>query len=154
MDTLITKTIQDIVTHLALEVKDIKVFFDEELETKVFVVETNDPHLLIGKNGDILQALNHIVRRIFEENSESGDAESKNFLIDVNGYYKRKLEDIKTKARIVTERARSFKSDIPLEPMSAYDRRVVHAYVSQFSDVRTESQGEGRDRHIVIKYIG
>lgn len=52
------------------------------------------------------------------------------------------------------ERARYFKSSVEVDPMSAFERRVVHEFLSNASDLKTESMGFGPTRRVVIKYIG
>ena len=55
---------------------------------------------------------------------------------------------------MMSERARYFKSNMEVDPMSAFERRVVHEFLSESSDLKTESMGIGRDRRVVIKYVG
>jgi spoIIIJ-associated protein len=57
------------------------------------------------------------------------------------------------KAVMMAERARSFRYDVELSPMSAYERLIVHSALSSEPHVKTESQGEGRGRRVVIKYV-
>ena len=52
----------------------------------------------------------------------------------------------------MAERARFFKKDIEMSPMTAYERMIVHSSFSDFPDIETESFGGGRDRFVVIKY--
>ena len=54
---------------------------------------------------------------------------------------------------MMAERARYFKSSVDVEPMGARERRVVHEFLADAIDVKTESAGEGKDRHVVITYI-
>jgi predicted RNA-binding protein Jag len=42
---------------------------------------------------------------------------------------------------------------LKVEPMSAYDRKIIHSYLSSKNDIVTESVGEGMNRHIIIKYV-
>ncbi|MCD8495141.1 MAG: hypothetical protein LRY41_01715 [Candidatus Pacebacteria bacterium] len=152
MNDRIKKHIEALLPKMGFEVQSISIDKDSDLDTTIFSVMTNDPALLIGKNGDILQAVNHIIRRFAEQDPEF-DTRA-NFYIDVNNYHQRILDDLKTKARIVAERAQSFKSDIALDPMPAYHRLVVHAYIQKYPELATESRGEGKDRHVVIIYKG
>ena len=75
-------------------------------------------------------------------------------LIDINGFQKKKVEGIHAVAHMMAERARYFKSNIEIDPMSAFERRIVHEFLSSATDLKTESQGEGRSRRVVIKYTG
>jgi predicted RNA-binding protein Jag len=55
---------------------------------------------------------------------------------------------------MMSERARYFKSNIEVDPMSAFERRVIHEFLSEATDLKTESIGTGSSRRVVIKYTG
>ena len=74
------------------------------------------------------------------------------FLVDVNDHRARQIRDLQTKAVMMAERARSFQYDVELTPMSAYERLIIHTTLQNAPNVKTESQGEGRNRRVVIKY--
>lgn len=152
MHEIIIEKIKKLLEKASLPITDVKVSLDEDLGITKISLSCEDTRLLIGRNGDVLQAVNHLVHRLAEKDEAFQGFNEANFLIDVDGYHERRLEELKTKARIVADRARSFKSDIALESMSAYDRLIVHSFVSNLPDISTESQGEGKDRHIIIKF--
>lgn len=120
--------------------------------------EVSEPHFFIGRDGDGLHALNHLVHRIIEtkvpheENPEQ--PQGLGVIVDINGFQKKHIENIRAIAHMMSERARYFKSNIEVDPMSAFERRIVHEFLSDANDLRTESMGAGRDRRVVIKYIG
>lgn len=116
-----------------------------------FSVEVNEPHFFIGRDGEALYALNHLVRRIVETKNGEGE---RSFLIDINNFQKKRVENIRAIAHMMGERARYFKSNIEIDPMSAFERRVVHEFLSKAADLKTESVGFGGARRVVIKYIG
>jgi spoIIIJ-associated protein len=115
----------------------------------VVAIETKDSKKLIGPHGEHIRALNMIARRLAE--SKFGEEEA-GFLIDVNGYYEEKMEAVRANARMLAQRARLFKHDVEMSPMSPYERLVVHELFSEDPEIKTESQGEGKFRHIVLKY--
>jgi spoIIIJ-associated protein len=123
-------------------------------------VEVNEPHFFISREGEGLQALNHIVRRIVEKNltptpllvKERGEEIS--VLVDINGFQKKRVENIRAIAHMMSERARYFKSNIEVDPMSSFERRIVHEFLSEATDLKTESVGFGSTRRVVIKYVG
>ena len=104
---------------------------------------------LIGPSGEHLRALNMIARRLVE--AKEGE-ERAGFLIDVNGHHESQLEKVRQSARMLAQRARLFKHDVELEPMSSYERLVVHELFAEDPEIKTESAGEGKFRHIVLKY--
>ena len=92
---------------------------------------------------------NSIARRIFE--TKHG-VEAASFLIDVNGYHENQMEAVRANARLLAQRARLFKHDVEMGPMSSYERLVVHELFAEDPEIKTESQGEGKFRHIVLKH--
>ncbi|MDO8659398.1 MAG: R3H domain-containing nucleic acid-binding protein [Candidatus Parcubacteria bacterium] len=130
-----------------------------------FSVEVNEPHFFVGHDGEALYALNHLVRRIVEAKTPMtvfGDSQktvigvepSNNILIDINDFQKKRVDNVKAIAHMMSERARYFKSSIEVDPMSAFERRVIHEFLSDATDLKTESVGFGPTRRVVIKYIG
>ena len=115
----------------------------------VVSVSSPDSARLIGPNGEHLRALNMIARRLVEQ--KYGD-DSASFLIDVNGYHETAMEKVRQSASMLAQRARLFKHDVDLEPMSSYERLVVHELFAEDPEIKTESAGEGKFRHIVLKY--
>ncbi len=126
----------------------------------IFSIETTeDPRSLIGTHGDTIHAFDYLVKKIVESRSprpeaDSGESAGRDplFLIDVNEYRTKQIKDLQTKALMMAERARSFQYDVELTPMSAYERLIVHTTLQDAPNVKTESQGEGRSRRVVIKY--
>jgi spoIIIJ-associated protein len=131
----------------------------------IFSIQTDDSRALIGMHGDTLHAIDLLVKKVAEK--RLGDARRASgsaaaplaegerepmFLIDVNDYRTKQIKDLQTKALMMAERARSFQYDVELTPMSAYERLIVHSALQGAPNVRTESQGEGRNRRVVIKY--
>ena len=115
----------------------------------VVAVTSPDSQLLIGPDGDTLRAINTIAKRLVE--AKHG-VEKTAFVVDVNGYLDSQLEGVRSSARQLAQRVRLFKHDVDLEPMSAYERLVVHELFAEDPQVATESAGEGKFRHIVLKY--
>ncbi len=115
----------------------------------VVAVISPESEKLIGLKGETLRAINTIAKRLVE--AKYG-AEATTFIIDVNGYQEAQLESLRSNARMLAQRARLFKHDVELEPMSPYQRLVVHELFAEDPEIGTESAGEGKFRHIVLKY--
>ena len=143
--------VRDIVKRLGIAFDDITV--SEAAGHTLFTISNKDSGALIGARGETLHALNHIVKKILEDETK-GEAETFRFVVDVNGYHLQHIRALEGQASILAERARTFKHDVEMSPMSAYDRLIVHAALSGSPGVKTEAQGEGAVRHIVIKYTG
>ncbi|MBI4121573.1 MAG: hypothetical protein HY470_01275 [Candidatus Ryanbacteria bacterium] len=117
-------------------------------DSRAFLVRTQDAGLLIGEDGANLLALNHLLRKIVSRRTDTPDAQ---FMIDVNDYQRRRFEEIRDKARMGAQRVRYFKKEVTLEPMNAFERRVVHLVLQEYPDIATESTGEGTTRRVVIR---
>ncbi len=120
-------------------------------------VEVSEPHFFISREGEGLQALNHLVHRILESKALKQDKREEflpSMLIDINGFQKKRVDGIRAVAHMMSERARYFKSNIEVDPMSAFERRIIHEFLADAADLKTESIGTGNTRRVVIKYIG
>jgi spoIIIJ-associated protein len=140
----IEQVIKDFFTGTGIHSGEISFVYDEETKTMWCALSTPDSRLLTGKNGETLSAINHLVRKLVE----------KNIVVDINNFQKKRIDNVKAIAHMMAERARFFKSSIEVDPMSPFERRIVHEFLSTMTDLKTESVGEGLKRRVVIKYIG
>jgi predicted RNA-binding protein Jag len=147
---LIKKTIEEFLQNMGVSFEGIELISQSNLGKPTFVIKSKESGLLIGTEGVHYSALNHLLRKIVSKKIEGSE---KNFFIDVNDYQARTIEIIKNKAQILAERARSFKASVEMEPMSSYERMIVHSYFENSADIKTESAGEGSGRKVVLKYI-
>jgi predicted RNA-binding protein Jag len=147
--TIIIETLSMILKLLGVTVTEIVTEVDEQTNSTRFLVRTPDSAILIGEHGARLSSLNHIVKRIVERRDNE---HTLSFTIDVNDYQKKHIEDIRAKAHMLAERARYFKSSVEMDPMSSYERMIVHSEFANTPDIVTESAGGGRDRHVVIRF--
>lgn len=115
------------------------------------MIGTPDSRFMIGRDGETLRSLNHIVRKMIEKTSS--EEQSAKLFIDVNQYQKKRFDNLKTIAHMMAERARYFKSNIEIDPMPAFERRIIHMFLEGSPDIKTESEGYGPTRRVVIKYI-
>jgi spoIIIJ-associated protein len=145
----IKKVIEDIFNHTACTIS--KCEFIDENGMLWCMIDTPDSRFMIGRDGETLRSLNHIVRKMLEKNST--EEEAANVFIDVNGYQKKRFDNLKNIAHMMAERARYFKSNIEVDPMPAYERRIVHMFLEGAPDIKTESEGYGPNRRVVIKYV-
>lgn len=145
----ITEVLQTILGFLGISFTEITIEKDEKTGSLRFVIHTPQSATLIGEHGARLLALNHLVKRIVEREEKD---EHITFFIDVNDYQKKHIEDIRMKAQVLAERARYFKSSVEMDPMSSYERMIIHSEFTEVPDIKTESVGMGKDRRVVIVY--
>ncbi len=127
----------------------------EETDEAVSVlIETKDAGRLIGFRGDSLESLQLIVNQIMSRKLKKPEGETENYkriILDVEGWRKQKEEDLKTRASEWAKEVLESGKEMELEPMSPWQRRVVHMAVEEAGNLSTESVGEGCERHIIIK---
>lgn len=128
---------------------DVRENLDTETGFTLYEIVTTSPTLYIANFQENLSAINFIVQRIAEEKMPGVKSY---FFVDVGGHYKRIIDELKVKAKIMAERARSYKRDIECEPMPAYERLIIHSFLSNYPEVVTESKGMGAERKLIIKY--
>ena len=102
--------------------------------------------LLIGRRGETLASLQHVVNRVFT--SKTG--QHSKITIDVGGYIKRKHRLLVERSRKIADRVRETGKDFDFEPLKAADRRIIHLAVSELNDVATYTIGDGLLRKVVI----
>jgi spoIIIJ-associated protein len=110
-------------------------------------IKLEEPQILIGQQGQTLFEIQRLLRTILNKKLQK----SFFFNLDINDYKKKKIEYLKDFAKESADQVSLTKKEKALSPMPAYERRIIHAELSQRADIITESQGDGLDRHIVIK---
>lgn len=120
---------------------------DDELRA---TVNGDDLGLLIGKHGATIDALQHLAVRIAFPHGER----SKQVVIDAAGYRDRREEALHRQADRAIAEAIEYGRPVELEPMRALERKVVHLYIRDRTDVETHSEGDEPDRRLVISPVG
>ena len=110
-------------------------------------IETDYPQPLIGERGQTLAMVQRLLKAILRKQVQEG------FYIDVdvNKYKEKKIKYLKELARSVSNEVALEKKEKILDPMPAYERRIIHLELAERSDVTTESVGREPYRRVVIK---
>ncbi|MEZ4448585.1 MAG: R3H domain-containing nucleic acid-binding protein [Nannocystaceae bacterium] len=106
----------------------------------------DDGGLLIGRHGATLDALQYLTLRVLQ----SEGFERMRITLDVGGYRVRREKALRELAQGVGARVLDTGKPYHFEPMTAMERRVVHMALTEIDGIRTESEGEGRYRHVVV----
>jgi spoIIIJ-associated protein len=146
----IENLIRELIEKINIKVNKIDLVEDKN-NNLMYVVEVNEPHHFTSREGEALFALNHVMRRVLEK-SFPPPAEI-SILIDIGDFHKKRIDSVRAVAHMMSERARYFKSSVEVDPMSAFERRIVHEFLSDATDLKTESVGMGPGRRVVIKYV-
>ncbi len=151
VEAQVSEILENILGLLALEGS----FEVEENKDGVFVsIETEDAGKLIGKNGETLSALQLVVNQIFSKISKktlNQEEAPRRIIIDISNWRRTKEEELAHKARLWAEKVKETNQPLELEPMPSWQRRIIHMVVEETKGVNSESIGEGRDRHLVIR---
>ena len=116
---------------------------DEEIRA---TVNGDDLGLMIGKHGSTIDALQHLAQRI----AFRGPADRKSVVVDAAGYRERREGVLRRAADRAVSEALDFDRPVELEPMNASERRIVHTYLRDRTDVQTHSEGDEPDRRLVV----
>lgn len=121
------------------------------LSDDIIKITINSDHnsILIGKNGRTLQALNELTKLAVSSRFKK----RYRVLLDIADYKGDKYKRVIHMAKRTAYEVQKTHVDAELDPMTADERRVVHNALSRIRNVSTESTGEGKKRHIVIKYV-
>jgi spoIIIJ-associated protein len=109
--------------------------------------DDDDMGLLIGRHGQTLEALQEITRVVVGQRTGM----RARVVVDVEEYRRRQRERLEARAREIAQRVSRSGREEELEPMNAYDRKVVHDAVSEISGVQSSSRGEDPERRVVIR---
>ena len=109
-------------------------------------VEGDDLGILIGRRGQTLSCLQYMVRIIVGHQKKVWLP----IVIDVEGYKQRRCNALQALAFRIAEQVTQKGEPFALEPMPAFDRRIIHLALADHPDVTTESSGEGEARRLVI----
>lgn len=102
--------------------------------------------LLIGRRGETLSSIQHVVNRIFTKRT----GRHSKITVDVGGYVRRKHRLLVEKAQKLAERVSKTQKEYDFEPLKASERRIIHLAVADFDDVTTYTIGDGLLRKVVI----
>ncbi|HEX5133657.1 MAG TPA: RNA-binding cell elongation regulator Jag/EloR [Candidatus Krumholzibacteria bacterium] len=102
--------------------------------------------LLIGRRGETLSSIQHIVNRVFTGRTHRHSK----ITIDVGGYIHRRHRLLIEKAHRLADRVRRTHSEFDFEPMKASERRIIHLAVAEYDDVTTYTIGDGLLRKVVL----
>jgi len=142
--TYAKKYLEDILSFFGLNT-DVTSHADEDV-VELSVPSTRLNGFLIGQRGETLRALQFML----SQSLRNKDAELVRVNIDVADYKKQRNERLAEQTREWCKQIMESGESMILRPMNASDRRVVHHTISEYGQLESHSEGEGRDRHIII----
>lgn len=146
--TDIEKYLKDFLADL-LKDMGIKTTFESNIRNKQITVKMfsdNNP-ILIGRNGQTLSALTLLAKQtIF---NHLGMYPYIN--LDVENYKDKQVAHLERLAKNIAREVKETKTPVVMENMNSYERRIVHNILNNFKGIKTESEGEEPNRHIIVK---
>jgi spoIIIJ-associated protein len=144
LDGLLTR--MGVQATINIEKPEIAVNEDGEANPVVFNIIGDDLGILIGRRGQTIDALQYLVRLMSSKLTKTKTP----IIVDIEHYKQRRYNDIRTLALNVAAQVKAKKTSFRLEPMSPFERRIVHLTLAGDPDVTTESMGEGEARKVVV----
>ena len=137
------KVLREILDLMAV---DAEVSAFDDGERVILDAHGTESGLVIGKKGATLDALQYLVNRMVSKRPHEGPL----VVVDAEGYRGRREDALVDLAQRLAEKVVTTNRPLPVEPMSAHDRRIVHMALADHEGVTTESEGEGLFRRVVI----
>lgn len=139
------KFLEDILSFFGLNAV-VSASVDEDV-IELSVPSTQLNGFLIGQHGETLRALQAMV----STKLKNSEAALTRVNIDIADYKKHRADKLLEQLEEWVTKVRETKEPLPLRPMNAADRRTIHRGLEDYSDVTSHSEGEARDRHIVLE---
>ncbi|MBR2346412.1 MAG: Jag N-terminal domain-containing protein [Clostridia bacterium] len=118
--------------------------------TRRITIKGEDASTLIGHHGDTLDALQYLANLASARKNIHGERDKSRVTLDIEGYRAKREETLRALARRMAAKALRNKRSVMLEPMSAYERRIIHSEIQGIEGVSTNSIGSDNNRKIVI----
>lgn len=139
------KYIEDLLSFFGLNV-DVYATSDDSEVIELHVPSTHLNGFLIGNKGENMRSLQYLVSMALK----SREYEASRVNVDIADYKKQRAHRLEERAEIWIKQVAETRAERALAPMNPADRRTIHKLAGEYG-VLTESVGEGRDRHIVLK---
>lgn len=127
---------------------DSKVTFEEKGKQVIFNIKTNKSGLVIGKHGKIINSLQTLAQILLHRY----DRRRVSVLLNVGDYRDRRSNVLEQIAQRTAEQVLRTKQAVILDPLPAYERKQIHAYLSKIEHVKTHSEGKDPNRYLVVDY--
>ena len=118
--------------------------------TRRITIKGEDASTLIGHHGDTLDALQYLANLASAKKNVHGERDKSRVTLDIEGYRAKREETLRALARRMAAKALRNRRSVMLEPMSAYERRIIHSEIQNIEGVSTNSIGSDNNRKIVI----
>jgi spoIIIJ-associated protein len=122
---------------------DLSFQIEEKEEAEVVNFRGSDDSILLARNADVLHALEYVCNKVFEKRGSK-------IVLDCNGYRETRADELRLIAVTAAESVKRSGRPLKLSPMTPEERRMIHLAIADDSEIRTESEGFGENRKVVI----
>jgi spoIIIJ-associated protein len=129
---------------------DFNIKVTEMHERLMFLIQCDNGDILIGKDGDTLEALQHLLRLAIAKRFKEGQK----VLIDINGYREKRRKALTIMAKRLADKVKRTGRRLKTDPLNPYERRIVHTLFKHNRNIMTKSEGEGHTKKVVISPTG
>ena len=128
----------------------IDISWTANVETNTLVINVSGDKIgvIIGKHGQTLDAIQHLTNIVVNKEKSS----RVRIRIDSENYREKRNKTLESLAKSVAINVRKTHKDYELEPMSSYERRIIHSVLQKERNIETVSKGLDKERHVVVKY--
>src|SRR5882724_1737238 len=137
-------TLEEVLRHLGFE----STIEEHHLEEGLLLeVKSDDSGRLIGRQGQTLSDLQYLVNRLLFQQDQT----TPKVTVDISGYREQAREALVRKAKQAAEKVRRWGDVVELEPLSAFDRRIIHNAIKDDPDIETHSvEVEGTEKKVIL----
>lgn len=127
---------------------DCDVIVEQKGSNLSVLINAENNAIIIGRGGKSLEGLSHLLRQVV-----SAKFKRRFYVrVDINNYKSDRYDKLKLMAKRIAKQVQRSKIDVSLDPMPNDERRVIHKELTDFKNIRTVSEGEGRNRHLKIVF--
>ncbi len=148
MNKQLQPLIQNLLDHLEIIPESLDIFTDDNntlhLNLKLSEVDTD---ILIGYHGETVAALQLILGILLYKQTNTWTR----LIVNIGDYRQKRQETLEKMAQTTAQKVKFSGEPIALFDLNPFERRLIHTYLADHSDVVTESEGEGKNRHLIIK---
>ena len=140
--------VKQLVSHLGISA-EVTLYHCEDNSRRI-TITGEDASMLIGHHGEALDSLQYLANLASTKKNAEGGRDRRRVTIDIEGYRAKREETLRALARKMAAKALRNQRNVMLEPMSAYERRIIHSEIQGIEGVATNSIGSDNNRKIVI----
>jgi len=146
----IKQLIIDLLDNLDIKPQELTITKDETDSYQAQInLDDQDTGVLIGYHGDTIASLQLILGIMLYKQTGSWNR----LIVNINDYRQKRQESLEKMAQDTAQKVKFSGEPIALFNLNPYERRIIHNYLNEYPEVATESQGEDKNRHLVVKLV-